>query len=47
MFGRPQQDKARRHGEVNQPADFLQAIEMIVTRRHKISKSRVAKLEVR
>ncbi len=47
MFGRPQQDKARRHGEGNQPADFLQAIEMIVTRRHKTSKTGVAKLEVR
>ena len=47
MFGLPQLDTARRHDEPNRLVRFLQAVEMIVTRRHKFSKSGVAKLDVR
>ena len=47
MFGLLQLDTAGRHDEVSQLVRFLQAVEMIVTRRHKFSKSGVAKLNVR
>jgi hypothetical protein len=47
MSGLLQRNMARRHGEVSQQVRFLQAVEMIVTRRHKFSKRGVAKLDVR
>jgi hypothetical protein len=44
---REQLDTAGRHDEVSQLVRFLQAVEMIVTRRHKFSKSGVPMLVVR
>ena len=41
MFGLLQLDTAGRHDEVSQLVRFLQAVEMIVTWRHKTSKIRV------
>ena len=47
IFGLPQLDIARLQDAANQLVRFGQAVEMIVTRRHKFSKSWVAKLDVR
>lgn len=47
IFGRLQLDAAGRHDEVSQLVRPLRAVKMIVTRRHKFSKSGVAKLDVR
>jgi len=47
MFGLPRLDIARLQDAASQLVRFLQAVEMIVTWRHKTSKIWGAKLEVR